>query len=174
LYVSPLLRCRETAEIIFPGVRQIVAENLRECDFGRFEYKTWKELTADPDYQRFIDRGGEAPFPGGESKRDFTARCAAAFEEIAASWEAVPAAAADSVWAPDTETSFGTGAVGRPLTSAVFVVHDGTIMALLSALGEPPKPFYDWHVQNGGGYSAVWDAAGHRIIHITPLLRETL
>lgn len=45
LFVSPLLRCRQTAACIYPGQEQQVIQNLRECDFGRFENKNWKEMT---------------------------------------------------------------------------------------------------------------------------------
>ena len=33
LYCSPMLRCRETAEILFPGVEQHLEADLRECNF---------------------------------------------------------------------------------------------------------------------------------------------
>ena len=38
LLVSPMLRCRQSAEILFPGEKQTVVEDFRECDFGTFEY----------------------------------------------------------------------------------------------------------------------------------------
>ena len=44
LWVSPMLRCRQTAEILFPGVEQRLVDALKECDFGTFEGKTWAEL----------------------------------------------------------------------------------------------------------------------------------
>ena len=34
--VSPLRRCRQTAEILFPGAEQVVCDKMRECDFGLF------------------------------------------------------------------------------------------------------------------------------------------
>ena len=37
VYVSPMCRARETAEILFPEVEQIVIPDLREMDFGDFE-----------------------------------------------------------------------------------------------------------------------------------------
>ena len=37
LYVSPLCRCVETAEILFPGKSFPIIEELSECDFGEFE-----------------------------------------------------------------------------------------------------------------------------------------
>ena len=55
LFVSPLLRCRQTAACIYPGQEQQVIQNLRECDFGRFENKNWKEMTGDAEYQAWLD-----------------------------------------------------------------------------------------------------------------------
>ena len=52
--VSPLRRCRQTAEILFPGAEQVVCEQMRECDFGLFEGKNYQELTGNPKYQSWI------------------------------------------------------------------------------------------------------------------------
>ena len=65
VFVSPLLRCRQTAEALFPGQPMRILEELAECDFGKFENKNWQELTKDPDYQAWIDSSGTLPFPGG-------------------------------------------------------------------------------------------------------------
>ncbi len=133
LYVSPMLRCRQTAAVLFPEIRQIAVTDLRECDFGLFEYKNYKELAMDPDYQRFIDTGGEAPFPEGESKAAFVSRCAMAFEQISGRWQ--------KETCPE---------------SAAFVIHGGTIMALLDRFSGSGKDFYDWQVPNGGGFYCEW------------------
>ena len=66
LLVSPMLRCRQTAEILFPGRAQVQIPEWTEMDFGRFEGKNYRELNGDPDYQAWIDSGGTLPFPGGE------------------------------------------------------------------------------------------------------------
>ena len=50
VYVSPMLRCRETAEILFPAVSQITEAGFRECSFGEFEYRNYQELNGHPDY----------------------------------------------------------------------------------------------------------------------------
>ena len=65
LFVSPLLRCRQSAELLFPGKAFAVADDLRECDFGRFEGKHYRELAADAAYQAWVDSGGTLPFPDG-------------------------------------------------------------------------------------------------------------
>ena len=80
--VSPLRRCRQTAEILFPGAEQVVCEQMRECDFGLFEGKNYQELTGNPKYQSWIDSGGTKAFPGGEDPMEFRKRCVCGFEEM--------------------------------------------------------------------------------------------
>ena len=50
-------RCMETAKLIFKENFYEV-EELRECDFGIFENKNYKELSDCPEYQAWIDSGG--------------------------------------------------------------------------------------------------------------------
>lgn len=49
-----MLRCRQTAALLFPGVEQRQVPQLRECAFGRFEEKTWEELKDDPLYRAWM------------------------------------------------------------------------------------------------------------------------
>ena len=51
VWTSPLLRCRETASLVFPGQNQRVENDFRECDFGEFEYKNYEELKENPRYR---------------------------------------------------------------------------------------------------------------------------
>ena len=44
---SPLLRCRETAGLLYPRLDPVLIEGFRECDFGAFEGKNYRELTGD-------------------------------------------------------------------------------------------------------------------------------
>ena len=46
--VTPLQRTRETAEILFPGVPQLVIPGLQEMNFGRFEGKNYRGNGARP------------------------------------------------------------------------------------------------------------------------------
>lgn len=135
LVSSPMLRCRQTTEIIYPDKDYSVYENLRECDFGMFEGKNYMELSDLPEYQKWIDGNAEDPFPEGEDPYDFRRRCVSEFEKIISS---VP------------ENS-----------SVSFVVHGGVIMSVLEKYAYPQKAFYEWSTENGHGYITEFD--GERI-----------
>ena len=45
----------------------------------------------------------------------------------------------------------------------VFVVHGGTIMAVMEALAEERKSYYDWQVGNGEGIFGEIEAPDGRI-----------
>ena len=64
VFTSPMKRCMQTAETIYPGQQYQCIEEFRESDFGAFEGHTYKELSGDVRYQAWIDSGGTLPFPG--------------------------------------------------------------------------------------------------------------
>ena len=127
---SPLKRCIQTAKLIYPGQEISVEPMLRECDFGEYERKTYEELKNEPEYIRWMESGGMTAFPGGEEQTSFRRRCVDGVKR----WIA---------------RLLEDGA-----DSAAFVVHGGTIMAVLSELAEDKHEFYHWQVENGGGYVA--------------------
>lgn len=129
LYCSPMLRCRETAEILFPGVEQQLIADLRECDFGEFENQNYQELAGNEAYQRWIDSNGRLPFPGGESREAFQERSLNAFYRLEKEWEQL-----------DVEKTIA------------IVAHGGTLMSILEAVGIPTGSYYDFQVGNGEGY----------------------
>ena len=128
---SPMKRCLETAKLLYPGQKPVLYDGLRECDFGAFEGKNYLELSKDPDYQRWIDSAGTLPFPGGERIEDFKRRCVEAFEAAVCAYSS-----ADSL---------------------AFVVHGGTVMAVMERYALPKKDYYDFQVGNGCGYTAFFD-----------------
>ena len=130
VYVSPLLRCRETAAILYPGTAQTAVPGLRETDFGAFEGHTYEELKDSPAYQAWLDSAGQAAPPGGESREQVRRRVLAAFRTVTAGH--------------------------APGERLALVVHGGTIMTLLEAL-EPGGQFYRWQAPNGGGFRCRWD-----------------
>lgn len=141
VYTSPLRRCRETARILFPAYEPVAADALRECGFGAFEYKNYAELNGDPDYQRFIDTMGESGFPGGEDMKSFQRRCVEGFLEVLG-----------PEYGEGQRKEPGGREIGRQ--DIAFVVHGGTIMALLDHFSDPHRDYYDWQVKNGCGYVA--------------------
>ena len=70
--------------------------------------------------------------PGGESRAAFQERCCRAFAE----------AARTLLQEQDR------------IRRAAFVVHGGTIMAVLSRFGRPERGYFDWQVKNGAGFAA--------------------
>lgn len=136
---SPMRRCRQTAKILYPDCEALVYKDLRECDFGDFEGKNYIELSGNPDYAKWIDSGGALPFPNGEAHGDFKARCAAAFAQALSE---------------------------RDFETAAFVVHGGTIMAIMEAYALPKRSFYDYQVKNCHGFLTEFDGN-----HLT-ILRE--
>ena len=118
LFISPHIRCRETAELLFPGVSCHRIDEFREIDFGRFTGKNYAELNGTEEYQRWIDSNGELPFPEGESKDEYIRRVNEGLQRIRE--------ILDNAEKP-SENQSGTG-VEKGQT-AVIIAHAGTIMA---------------------------------------------
>lgn len=133
VYVSPMKRCVETAEILFPDYPVHVIDELAECDFGDFENKNYEELAGNPDYQAWIESGGTLPFPGGESRESFCRRNLLGFRKAM------------------------TACIRSGVSSAAFVIHGGTIMNIMEAYAVEEQSFYQWHVENGRGYTLDFD-----------------
>lgn len=121
--VSPLLRCRQTAEILFPGRSLRLSEGLRECDFGIFEGRAAEEMRDDTLYRAWVDGNCRGPIPGGEGIDVFTRRCTDAFADVVKEQNSL-------------------------VQTMAFVVHGGTIMAVLDAL-EGSRSYFSYHVDNG-------------------------
>lgn len=134
LFVSPMLRCRQTAELLFPGQKQVVIDKLREMDFGRFEAKNYMELSADPAYQAWIDSGGRLPFPEGEDRECFIRRTMDGFLQMT-----------EQAWQENC------GQIAA-------VVHGGSIMAILSGLLQ--DDYFAYQVTNLAGYAFEYEGAG--------------
>lgn len=127
IFTSPMRRCIKTAQIIYAGHAVTICDDLRETDFGDFEEKNYLELNGSADYQAWINSGGQADIPHGESLAHFKKRSISAFLKCVANC---------------------TG-------DAAFVVHGGTVMAVCEALHG--GNYYDYHLPNGGILRAEWD-----------------
>lgn len=131
VYVSPMKRCRETAAYLYPDKEQEVNALLKECDFGEFENKNYKELSDNPAYQAWIDSNGRLPFPGGESPEDFRERCCRGFVQCV------------------------KDAFSKNRKQVAVVAHGGTIMSVLSRFAEPKGEYFGWQIQNGEYYELL-------------------
>ena len=71
---SPMRRCIETAELIYPGIKPKIYDGLAETNFGKFENRSYDDLKDDPLYKEWLASSGTLPFPGGESSEAFRKR----------------------------------------------------------------------------------------------------
>ena len=60
VYTSPLLRARQTAELLYPGRPLEPLDKLRELDFGAFENRTITDLEQDPAFRAWIAESAAA------------------------------------------------------------------------------------------------------------------
>ena len=148
LYASPMKRCVQTAEILFRRKPVLIPE-WKEMDFGQFEGKNYEELKDNPDYQKWIDSNGTLPFPGGEPREQFIRRSMEGFDWMMS----------DILIKSEKNTRIQNGTETQDLKNnceteipVVAVVLGGTIMAVMHALYEEKKDFYNWQVENGSGY----------------------
>lgn len=138
---SPMKRCLETAQILYPDIAPEVYPEFRETDFGLFEGKSYEALMGSdslrPSYQEWLDSNGVLCFPEGESMEQTQKRCAVGFERL------LPTLTSD----------------------AVVIAHGGTIMSLLYLYAEPQKGYYDYQCGNGAGFVCRVELTGDGRLH---------
>ncbi len=138
VYVTPLIRTRQTADLLFTGAKQIVLEDLREMDFGDFEGKSSAQMETDTAYRSWVEGGCLSPCPGGESREEFSRRVSSCFEAAVLS------------------------GIAEGLDRLVFVIHGGTIMAVLEKFSRPAVSYYDGHVDNCQGFLCTAAVSGEK------------
>ena len=82
VYITPLCRTRQTAEVLFPEADLVEVRDLQEMCFGSFEGRNFIEMEHDPDYLAWVDANCESPCPDGETKALFSARVCRAFSAL--------------------------------------------------------------------------------------------
>lgn len=128
VFVSPMTRCIQSAELLYPYARRVQIPEFRECNFGDFENKNYQELQSNPEYQKWVDSMATLAFPNGESPEAFKRRCVDGFDKMV-----------------DT-------CIRRHYKNVACVVHGGTIMSIMSTYGIPARDYFGWQVPNGCGY----------------------
>lgn len=126
VFVSHYKRCLQTAIKIYPDTEIIKIEKLNETDFGDFEYKNFYDLQNDKIYKLWLESEGKMGFPNGEAYEEFNTRTIDGFLEAV------------------------KYAKKRNLEDIAFVIHGGSIMAILSHFLN--GNFYDYQASNGCGY----------------------
>lgn len=113
VYSSPLRRCTETAEILFPETELKTVDDLRELDFGDFENKSVDELINNDDYKKWLKGGKDSRSPNGESLEEMTARTYKALHNIIMDM------------------------MNDGITHSAMITHAGIISNMLSCFGLP-------------------------------------
>ena len=131
VYTSPMLRCRHTCELLYTDLKAVIIEDLRETDFGSFEYKNYDELKDNRDYIKWLSSGGNSDFPNGEGSLGFKQRCIFAFENIVFDM------------------------ARKNIKTAGVVTHGGVIMAVFEKVNG--GNFYDYQIKNNEMISAEYD-----------------
>lgn len=139
-FISPMLRCLQTKEIIYPEIPHTIIPELTECNFGVFENKTYEQLKENQEYRSWIDSRGKGQIPNGEQFSELKARCRIGFENVV------------------------NAMMQMGIQNAALIIHGGTSMALLEEYSPENKNFYQWMLHNCDGYhltlnSEMWARA---------------
>ncbi len=144
LFVSPMERCRETAELLFGDCEQHVIPEFREMDFGLFEGKNYQDLRGNARYQAWMDSNGTLPFPEGESRKAFLARCKKGFEVM------LRIVTEEVIIRNEEQQNEAKQKKEDESLRIAAVVHGGTIMAVCSSFTD--GEYFDFQIGNGEGY----------------------
>lgn len=128
VFSSPLKRCIDSANIMFPKNNPLVVNDLIEYNFGEFEECTAKDLENNEDFKNWLHGDIHARPPYGESNAEFTHRVCSAFEKIV-----------EGLMKTGTQT-------------AAIVGHAGVLMTILACYGIPEAPMAHWQMDAGYGY----------------------
>ena len=140
VYHSPLIRCVQTARLLWPEVEMTAVEDLQETDFGPFEGKRHEELKDDPLYQKWLATNGFGEIPGVESVETAARRMARGIRWILAD------------------------AAARGFSRVGVASHGGSLMVLMAAVGAPARPnANDWLCGNCGGWRVEAEAEPLRL-----------
>ena len=129
LYSSPMLRCRQTAAVLYPDNGVIMVENLKEYDFGDFEGKTAGELENNPDFINWAS--GKAAPPNGEDNQEFVKRLCIGLQQIVLDM------------------------IEKGKSESAVIMHGGAIMMLLGATAVPRHRSVEWTADAGRGYTLL-------------------
>ena len=134
VYSSPLKRCTETAELLFPDRELYLAEDFRELDFGEFDGKSVKELIDREDYKDWLKGGADKRPPDGESLNELTARIYRGLHTVLMDM------------------------MQEELTHCTLITHSGIITNIMAGFGIPKYDPKELTCQPGEGFEILTSA----------------
>ena len=131
VYSSPLARCLETAELIYPEQKLMIIDEISEMNFGDFENKTQRQLSELREYSEWLKGGAQVAPPNGEKHGDFMLRCIEGLDAIFSDM------------------------MSHDITRAACITHAGVITDLLCGCGLPKGRPADFLCAPGEGYEII-------------------
>ncbi len=128
VFVSPLQRTMQTAEILFPTAKKLEIHDLRESHFGEFEGRTFADLKADAHFQLWLNPQEKYQPIGGEPAQQFHQRCS---KTLLGMFEYM---------------------MKSNITQAACVTHGGVMMSMLAQNALPRRNPDMWMADPGCGY----------------------
>ena len=154
VYSSPLQRCSETAEILFPDRELVIAEEFRELHFGKFEGRSAEELLNDEAYRTWMKGGMDAKPPEGESVAELCIRTYQGFYRILLEM------------------------MQEEFQHVAIVTHAGVISNALACFGVPKMDPKQIRIAPGEGFEIqlnpqMWQQSqAFEVLGVTPFLPE--
>jgi alpha-ribazole phosphatase len=127
VFASPLRRCVETAEILYPDTYLETNDDFADLGLGVFEGRTFEELRDDASFQSWLQNSRENPPPGGEDIDDFQLRIVRGV------------------------LSVFSRMMEERMRETVLITHGGVIMSLLAGIALPKRAIGEWSAANGTG-----------------------
>lgn len=135
VYSSPLKRCTQTAQILYPEMSIQTVSKLQEYNFGIYENKTIDQLKQTPGFAQWLSHQMTIAPEGGENMQSFQQRIREGFDWVVKDM------------------------MKQKISSAAVFTHGGVIMSLLGMCGLPKANPTHWMVKNGHGYSILVNAS---------------
>lgn len=152
LWVSPLIRARQTAELYFPGMDQEIVPDLMEREFGDWDGRTHDDLwPSDPLYVKFVKSLGRVTPPGGEPFDLFFARMERVMDSI-------------GDLAAKSPDRFPLG----------LVFHGGPILYLTDHLLDEGNPLHRYNSKGAGGLRLELGIDPFRVIEASELFTDDI
>ena len=127
LFAAPLLRCRQTLQVLYPQKETTVVDGLNECSLGEWEGKTVAQLKNQPGFVDWVS-GRSGVIPGGEDAEAFQKRVCEAFEDM-------------------VDRLMHTGS-----TEAVVCAPGGVLMLIMSRYAFPRATMGEWATDAACGF----------------------